>query len=80
MEKVDTHHEEHNMVIITLKIGGMKCGGCEHAVQEAVKTIAGVISTKASHKEGNITIEYDPHQVEETTIRETIQRKGYSVS
>jgi copper chaperone CopZ len=67
------------MATITLKVAGMKCGGCETQVQEAVKALAGVNSARASHRAGSVEIEYDPGQASLDAIRKAVQDKGYSV-
>lgn len=68
------------MATITLTVSGMKCGGCENAVQEAAKAVGGVSAAKASHKESTVQVEYDPGQTNESAIKQAIQAKGYPVS
>jgi copper chaperone len=68
------------MANITLNVTGMKCGGCENAVQDAAKAVAGVSEAKASHKESTVAVEFDPGQTDEAAIKQAIQSKGYAVS
>ena len=67
------------MATITLKVTGMKCGGCENAVQDAAKAVSGVSGAKASHKESTVAVDYDPAQTNEAAIKQAIQSKGYPV-
>jgi copper chaperone len=68
------------MATITLKVSGMKCGGCENAVRDAAKALGGVSEVKASHKEGTVQVEYDPGRTDENAIKQAIQAKGYPVA
>jgi copper chaperone len=58
------------MATITLKVSGMKCGGCENAVRDAAKALGGVSEVKASHKEGTVQVEYDPGRTDENAIKQ----------
>lgn len=68
------------MASITLTVTGMKCGGCETAVKDALATLAGVASVHASHKENQVVVEYDEGQTDPEAIKKTIKGKGYGVS
>jgi copper chaperone len=68
------------MATIVLQVTGMKCGGCENSVQQAVKECAGVSAVNASHKTGTVEIEYDETQADIEAIRKTIKDKGYAVA
>lgn len=68
------------MATIVLQVTGMKCGGCENAVQEAVKGSAGVSLAKASHQAGTVEVEYDEAQGNVESIKKAIREKGFSVA
>jgi copper chaperone len=68
------------MASITLKVTGMKCGGCESAVQDAAKAVAGVEAATASHKEGTVEVQYDAGQTGPEAIKKAITAKGYAAS
>lgn len=68
------------MATIVLQVTGMKCGGCENAVQAAVRECSGVSAVKASHQAGTVEIEYDETQADIEAIRKTIKDKGYAVA
>ena len=61
----------------TLNITGMKCGGCEKAVQEAVDAVPGVISSKASAKDGVLEVEFDETKTGLDAIKQVVKVKGY---
>lgn len=65
------------MTKATLNITGMKCGGCEKAVQEAVDAVPGVISSKASAKDGVLEVEFDETKTGLDAIKQVVKAKGY---
>jgi len=65
------------MTKATLNITGMKCGGCEKAVQEVVDAVPGVISSKASAKEGVLEVEFDETKTGLDAIKQVVKAKGY---
>lgn len=65
------------MTKATLNITGMKCGGCEKAVQEAVDAVPGVISSKASAKDGLLEVEFDETKTGLDAIKQVVKAKGY---
>jgi len=65
------------MTKATLNITGMKCGGCEKAVQEAVDAVPGVISSKASAKDGVLEVEFDETKTGLDGIKQVVKAKGY---
>jgi copper chaperone CopZ len=68
------------MASITLKVAGMKCGGCETAVQDAAVAVEGVETAAASHKEGTVEVHYDAAKTEPEAIKKAITAKGYAAS
>lgn len=65
------------MTKATLNITGMKCGGCEKAVQEAIDAVPGVISSKASAKDGVLEVEFDETKTGLDAIKQVVKAKGY---
>jgi copper chaperone len=65
------------MTKATLNVTGMKCGGCEKAVQEAVDAVSGVLSSKASAKEGVLEVEFDETRTGLDAIKQAVKAKGY---
>lgn len=66
------------MATAQLNVRGMKCGGCEKSVQEAVNALAGVLSSKASAPDSRVDIEYDDTQATLAQIKQAIAAKGYA--
>jgi copper chaperone len=67
------------MATIALQVSGMKCGGCENQIQEAIKACIGVHAVKATHKTGTVDVEYDETKTDLDSIRKTIRDKGFTV-
>ena len=65
---------------VTLNVTGMSCGGCENAVRRAVGSIAGVATVAASHKNNQVTVEFDPARATLAKITEAIGTAGYQVA
>jgi copper chaperone len=64
---------------VTLKVGGMKCGGCETIVNNKLKTLAGVKSSSASSKSAEVQVEFDAGTTSRQAIIDTINEAGYTV-
>jgi copper chaperone len=65
---------------IVLKVGGMKCGGCEASVKSALTAVDGVDQAKADHKLQQVEIEFDRSVISIEKLKEVITRQGYSVN
>jgi copper chaperone CopZ len=63
----------------TVTVRGMKCGGCEANIREAVSACAGVTTVEPSFKQNSVTIEYDESVANLEAIREVIKSKGFQV-
>lgn len=68
------------MATITLNVTGMKCGGCEKQITEALQATAGVATAQASHKAGTVAVEYDDSKADLEKIKKTIRGKGFEVA
>ena len=62
---------------ITLNVHGMTCGGCENAVKRAVSMVGGVSAVTASHKDHQVTVEFDASRTARAAIEQAIQDAGY---
>ena len=60
----------------TLTVTGMSCSHCEKAVVDALIE-AGVATAKASAKDKNVCIEYDPGAVSMDAIKSAIAEAGF---
>lgn len=64
---------------IVLTVTGMKCGGCETNISDKLKTLDGILSVSASHKDNKVEVEFDPSQTDIDEIEDTIIDAGFSV-
>ena len=64
--------------VITMKVTGMTCSGCEAAVKIAAKQVDGVTDAKASYAKGTAEIAYDSTKTSPDAIAKAIaQKTGY---
>ena len=68
------------MAKASFKVGGMKCGGCEKAVQSAADAVPGVQSSKASARDGLVEVEYDDATTTLEAIQQAVQAKVYPLA
>ena len=64
---------------VTIKVSGMKCGGCENTVNSRLSGIDGILSVAASHQNKLVVVEYDPSKIDLDEIEDTITEAGFSV-
>ena len=62
----------------TLKVDGMSCGGCEDAVENALRTLDGVHRVDADHDAGTVEVATDA-DVSDDVLGTTIHDAGYEV-
>jgi copper chaperone len=63
----------------TIAVKGMKCGGCEVTVREAVGACAGVIAVAPDHKANSVEVEYGEARATLEEIKQVIAGKGFQV-
>lgn len=63
-----------------LRILGMRCVGCETAIEGALKTLAGVKSAKANHTGACVEVSFNDGLVRLSQILAVIEDKGYGVT
>jgi copper chaperone CopZ len=66
------------MVKIVLKIDGMMCGMCESHINDAVRGAFPVKKVTSSHTKGQ-TVIISEQDIDEATLREVIDKTGYTV-
>lgn len=64
---------------IVLNVKGMTCAGCESHINNAVGQLEGVQEAKASFKQGDVMVSYDPQVVKKNQVIEAINKTGYQV-
>lgn len=63
-----------------IPVEGMTCFTCELTVSSALKKVEGVITAKASAKEGKAWVEYDPAKISIQQLVKAINKTGYKAS
>ena len=67
------------METTVLRIRGMSCDHCKHAVTKALKGLRGVASVEVDLAGGKATVSYDPGQVSKDAMRQAVEEAGYEV-
>lgn len=62
-----------------LNVKGMKCGGCESTVREAVSACAGVTGVQPNFRQNTVEVEYEEGKADLAEISRVIAAKGFSV-
>lgn len=60
---------------VSFRVKGMTCGGCVRSVQGILANVNGVISLDV--RVGNVTVLFDPAQVDTQGIGAALRRAGY---
>jgi copper chaperone CopZ len=68
------------MTTIQLNVSGMKCGGCENSLKDALGAQAGVTGVRPSHKEARVEIDFDESQVDPAQLKKIIVDQGFKVA
>lgn len=64
---------------VELTVTGMKCGGCENTIKEALVGKPGIIAIDSSHGDNWVEVEYDEATLEEDDVIELIENAGFTV-
>ncbi len=62
-----------------LTVKGMKCGGCESSIQDAVKACDGVLAVTANHRESTVEIDYEEGVANLDVIKRAIVGQGFEL-
>ncbi|AHF92391.1 copper-binding protein [Opitutaceae bacterium TAV5] len=68
------------MAHITLKVTGMKCGGCSGRVKRALTALEGVTTAEVTLETGAVAVDFDAARTGEAAIRDTILDLGFEVA
>jgi copper chaperone len=63
---------------VTLKVTGMKCGGCESNIKNTLSSINGVLSVEAEHKKDSVSIEFNRADTSLDEIIKAISEAGFT--
>lgn len=66
------------MEILKIKLNGMVCNGCENRVQNALKTIDGVLEVTADYKNNLVTVKKNSN-LDKNIIYERIEDLDFEV-
>ncbi len=64
---------------VFINVTGMKCGGCENTINNALAAIDGVLSVNASHKDKQVEVEFEPEKTDLDAIEDAIINAGFTV-
>ena len=65
------------MARIEIPVRGMRCGGCERALQVVLGELEGVQEATADHRARRVRVSFDPERVDEQRLRQQIERAGF---
>jgi len=63
--------------LIVFKVIGMKCGGCEKAVEEKLAQIEGVVTVNASHQTDKVKIHFDTDKLKPAQLQKCLAELDY---
>ncbi|NBV74935.1 MAG: copper chaperone [Methylococcaceae bacterium] len=66
-------------VSVSLNVSGMKCGGCEASLSNALTALTGVTQVKASHLQKRVDVEFDDQQISVDDIEDAIVDAGFKL-
>jgi copper chaperone len=67
------------MDTITLKVGGMTCGGCVASVTRVLKAVPGVTDALVRLDARDATVTFDPARTNADALKAVIVGAGYDV-
>lgn len=76
-ENAVTKSESQTRKTLIIEVEGMACEGCASHIDETLKKLKGVISAKASYKDKNVKVVYNPNQITLEKIKKAINEIGY---
>jgi uncharacterized protein len=62
---------------VSFRARGMHCPGCEHIIEDSVRTLPGVRSVKADYPTETVKVAFDPELVRLEDVYSAIAQKGY---
>jgi copper chaperone len=68
------------METTTLKVAGMKCGGCVKSVTGVLQGLPGVAKAEVSLERGEAIVEYDAARVGRDAMKAAIDDAGFEAS
>lgn len=78
-EKQIVYIDKSDVQTIHLTISGITCIGCAEHIDHEVNKLEGVVSSKASYKNGDVFVQFDSSKTSIEEIEKTINATGYTV-
>jgi len=79
IDKTDMTVNTSTISEVSLAVEGMTCSGCEAGINYNVNKLAGVSETKASYKDGQTVVKFDPTKTSREEIVKAINSSGFKV-
>lgn len=76
----NTSEQKNPLQEITFSIKGMHCSSCSMAIDGELEDLPGVKQTHTSYAKAQTKVSFDPSLTSEKTMKETIQKLGYTAS
>jgi len=70
---------EETLSTLTFSVGGMTCAACVHHVGNALNEVLGISNVQVSIGTETATVEFAPHSVTKSDLRDALSGAGYSV-
>ena len=68
------------METLTMKIGGMTCGGCTASVTRVLRAVAGVQAVDVSLDRAAATVSFDPQRANRDQLKAAVEGAGFDAS
>lgn len=68
------------METMTIKVGGMTCGGCVASVTRVLTALEGVAEARVSLEQGEAVVSIDPAKVDRARLVAAIEDAGFEAS
>lgn len=65
--------------VFSKKLNGIICPNCTYEIRDLLSHIDGINDVRASYIKSSVEVSYDAESVDEQTIIDTLEKKGYSV-
>lgn len=68
------------METITLKIGGMTCGGCVSSVTKVLESLNGVEKAEVSLENASAAVSFDGAKIQAAALIEAVEEAGFDAA
>ena len=64
---------------LNLKVDGMTCAHCAHAVEKSLAGVAGITTAQADFASGSVTVEFTGPKPQYETLEPAVRKGGYTL-